>query len=289
MRVLIIGAGEIGQTLYQLLLPSIEGELSDKDPAKAPGRDLKTAASEADLVFLCVPAPALPEALGELKALLPGNVSVAALSKGMAGRSFVHELLLEHLGQQRSAVVGGPMLAPEITSGQAGICLVASPEPSVTSLIRSVLDDRKVRVEETEDLGGTAVSGVLKNVYAVLLGLAQGVGFGHNVHGWLISRAVSESAQVLKRLGLPPEPSGTALLADLAATGSSPYSLNFQAGLALARGEEPPACEGLRALPNLSARLGTLGELPLLSALAQVAEGRLEPKGAVEQLVLRAP
>lgn len=288
MHVLIVGAGEIGQTIYQLLLPSAQGELFDRDPAKVPGqRDLKTAAAESNLVFLCVPAQALPEALGELKSLLPKSVPVAALSKGMAGRSFVHELLFEHVGPERSAVVGGPTLAPEVRSGQLGVCLVAAREPSVISLIRSALNDRKVRVEETGDVDGTAVSGVLKNIYATLLGLSQGVGFGHNAHGWLISRAVAESAQIKKLLGLSAELPGTALLADLAATGSSPYSLNFQAGLALARGEAPPACEGLRALPNLSARLGTLGDLPLLSVLTEVAGGRLEPKSAVERVILR--
>src|SRR3989338_844635 len=110
----------------------------------------------------------------------------------------------------------------------------------------------------TSDVRGVAVAGVLKNIYALGLGIAHALGWGENQKGWFVSRALREMARAAELLGGTRETMlGIAGLGDLVATGFSPHSHNRTTGaLFVTDPGRFPKAESINALPIIIKKLG---------------------------------
>ncbi len=128
--------------------------------------------------------------------------------------------------------------------------------------------------------------GVLKNVYAVGLGIASGLKLGSNFNGWLIAQAVHEMELVLPHLGGHSE-TGQSLagLGDLIATGFSTYSTNRTCGIQLV---DTGVCnmdsEGMISIPFLLNRLEGEELPPFLATMKKILVDKVHVKDAFAQL-----
>ncbi len=126
------------------------------------------------------------------------------------------------------------------------------------------------------------MSGVLKNIYTIAIGIADGLGFGKDQKGELSSQAISEAMQVIKELSGNPEVFlGTAGVADFVATSTSADSMNFKAGKCIAEGQEHPISEGVHSLPLLAAKLKDLSKFPLLNSLNDILLKKKRPENLI--------
>jgi glycerol-3-phosphate dehydrogenase (NAD(P)+) len=134
-------------------------------------------------------------------------------------------------------------------------------------------------------------------VYAIACGMVEGLGLGESARAATISRGFAELLRLGLALGARSETlMGLAGLGDLVLTATSMSSRNFALGFALgkgtplndASGEGRPLAEGAATAPALVARARKHGvELPIAEAVADVLEGALDVKGAVERLLSR--
>lgn len=289
-NVLIVGAGNLGRAIGKLLVEKkIQAAFWDVDPTKVPGGVLlEKAVPSADYVLLCVPSWAVREALRNIAPLLKKDAVVACFSKGIDRDTLktMGELLPELLPNgQASAVVGGPMLASEIMAGEKAVGVFASHDPKTIDGLRSLFSSPVFKVETSTDMLSVALEGVLKNIYAVALGIADGLVLGGNEKGWLASRAEEEMSAIAVALHADPRAvSGTAGMADLIATGYSSYSENRAAGETLGKGDIPTIQgEGLVSLPFLLDRLGPdANHFPLLNLIADIGLLGKPPGPALE-------
>ena len=283
-RVLCIGAGEIGRAVSHLLSQrGINADLWDADPARIPGeRPLAVSLPEADVVFLCVPSWVLRVVIKNLRATgLRREAVIVALSKGLEQKTLlsVDEVLTAALPHgQRFALLAGPMLAEEIVQDLQAAAVAASRDKSARETVKSLFRGTGLRVETSSDVHGVALSSVIKNVFAVTLGIADGLGWGGNRKGWLAARAIAEMEEVLGALHAQPRTVRTAAgWADLISTGFSRYSRNHQVGDDIVHtGTITVKSEGVVALPSLLKKLGPARakRFPLLRALAAVMRRR---------------
>ncbi len=288
----ILGAGELGAAIGGAIKKNgIELVFWDADPAKVPGQmPLKEtlAAAHADCLFFCVPSWTMREAIAAVLATgAPDEGAVlVSFAKGMeaATRKTMAELFDEMFPKrpdgkgQPFAVVGGPMLAEEIAAGKGAIAVFASDSrsrgsraremcrnifissaPSVSGPAAPVLN---LRTEFSEDPLGVSLASVLKNVYAVALGVADGLGLSGNEKGWIVSCAIREMTRIGALLGANEEAIlGAAGVGDLIATGYSAYSRNHGIGEEIARtGVCDLRGEGIVSLPPLMARIAEANE-----------------------------
>jgi glycerol-3-phosphate dehydrogenase (NAD(P)+) len=280
VNIAIIGAGNLGKSFARIFRRSgARVTLWDKDPKKVPGqKPLAAVVAPADMVFLCIPSIALQEALQDLRPSLRKNAVVISPIKGMHGgtKKTVEEMFAKFLPRQPFAVAGGPLLSAELDQGLGGTAAVASKNAGAARRVCSLFEVSGVNTECSSDVRGVALAGVLKNVYALALGIAEGLGWGMNLRGSLAAAAIAEMTALLKALG---GRTGTALgaagLGDFIATGFSHHSRNHQAGMALAQGKRPAFMgEGGTSLPALLALLKRKNKrpaaFPLLNATAQV-------------------
>lgn len=277
----IIGAGNLGSALGAILAGRpVDIRTWDRDPSKiAPGLTAAAALDGASHAFFCMPSWALRGALKEFAPLLGKETVVVGMSKGMEseGKKLIDELLSEVLpAGQPWAILSGPMLAKELSAGKAGAAVAASPDAAVCASLAALFAGTRILVEESADTRGVALCGVLKNVYAVGLGIGAALGWADNMRGWYASMAVRECVIVLTALGGEGATIlGPAGIGDLVATGFSPSSRNRTYGEEIVRhGSCPLVSEGCTSLPYLLDRIGDLrGRLAALDAVARVLLG----------------
>lgn len=282
-RIAIIGAGELGRALESRFIEkSASVKVWDRDVAKRNAlptgvNSPEEATDRAAYVFFAVPSWAMRSALGTVMPAIPPATAVVSLAKGIekdTGKT-MSELLDELLPRfQPRAVVGGPMLAEELEAGKGGVAVVASKDEILRRKLCDLFAAPDLQAEPSNDPFSVSLAGALKNVYAISLGIADGLGLSSDKKGWLAARALDEMTSVAKRLGADADVVlGTAGAADLIATGYSEYSRNHAVGHEIAtKGTCPLESEGASSLPPLMERLGPgAATFPLLSVIRSIA------------------
>lgn len=261
-----------------------------------PGIDLHTAIQpfmkaedcvrDAGQVILCVPSIFVAAVLQPLLPSLRADAILLNVAKGFAPdkKSTLPTWIGTIAPHQRCAHLAGPALADEIANGVPTFTVVAARDLITAEATAEALRGRILIPSTTTDLTGAVLAGILKNSYAIFLGLLQGLcGGGHNLHASALALSGVEMERLLTAMDARPETiRGLAGMGDLTATGSSPRSHNRRLGLAMADGLTPDRIHGdksvvpegvhstaifLQIARNLSL------ETPILSATASILEG----------------
>lgn len=255
-------------------------------PAVEPVTDLAQVLAHSELLFVALPSSALRSVLAPYAQVLAGKMLVS-LTKGIEADTFklMSEILEEIAPQARLGVLSGPNLAREIAEHALTATVVASADEGVCQAVQAALHGRRFRVYASSDRFGVELGGALKNVYAIIAGLAAALKMGENTRSMLITRALAEMTRFAVSQGANPMTFlGLAGVGDLIVTCSSPKSRNYQVGFALGEGLTLDAAvarlgevaEGVNTLKVLKARAAQLEVyMPLVAGLhAILFEGR---------------
>ncbi|MEO8889393.1 MAG: NAD(P)H-dependent glycerol-3-phosphate dehydrogenase [Jatrophihabitantaceae bacterium] len=204
--------------------------------------DAALALEGADLVAFAIPAQTLRANLIDWRPLLPPHATLISLMKGveLGTTKRMSEVIAEVTGaaSNRIAVVSGPNLALEIAREQPTATVVACTDPERAAAIQRACTAPYFRPYTNTDVIGCELGGAVKNVIALAVGIAHGMGFGDNTSASLITRGLAETSRLGIELGADPLTfAGLAGLGDLVATCSSPLSRNHTFGERLGRGD----------------------------------------------------
>jgi glycerol-3-phosphate dehydrogenase (NAD(P)+) len=195
----------------------------------------------ADLVALAVPAQSLRENLAGWAPLLPRSALLVSLMKGIELGSCdrMTEVIRQVAGAPagRIAVISGPNLAREIARREYAATVVACTDTDAAERLQRACHTGYFRPYTNPDVIGSELGGAVKNVIALAVGMAAGMGLGDNTRATLITRGLAETARLGAALGADQHTfAGLAGLGDLVATCSSPLSRNRTFGENLGRG-----------------------------------------------------
>jgi glycerol-3-phosphate dehydrogenase (NAD(P)+) len=203
--------------------------------------DPEEALAGAGVVVLAVPSQTLRQNLGEWAPAIPSDAVMVSLMKGveLGTTKRMSEVIAEvtGAGPDRIAVVSGPNLAKEIARREPAASVVACEDETVAQRIQQLCHSKAFRPYTSVDVVGCEVGGAYKNVVALSVGMAVGLGFGDNTTASVITRGLAETARLATALGANPLTlMGLAGLGDLVATCSSPLSRNRTFGEKLGQG-----------------------------------------------------
>jgi glycerol-3-phosphate dehydrogenase (NAD(P)+) len=252
----------------------------------------------AEQVYLSVPSQALRENLRIVRELIPRDVPVISLMKGVekGTRYRMSEVIVQELDidPERVAVVSGPNLALEIAKEQPTAAVVSSISFATASEVALVATNPYFRSFVNTDVIGTEFGGVLKNLIAVAIGIVDGVGYGENTKASIITRGLVEMTDFAVAFGARAETlAGLAGLGDLIATCESPLSRNNTAGRLLGQGypigeviaQMNQTAEGLSSVAPILELAASRGvEMPIVSQVAEVLAGTLNPRDIAPHL-----
>ncbi len=204
-----------------------------------PTTDIEAALSVANLVFVALPSKAFRPTIQAAAPYFREGQMVVSLTKGIEGEGFrlMSEILMEEIPRTRIGVLSGPNLAGEIVRRDLTATVIASKDPDVRKTVQALLGCEYFRVYANVDVYGVELGGALKNIYAIVSGLAAALGMGENTKAMLITRALAEMSRFAVSLGANPMTFlGLSGVGDLVVTCTSPMSRNFRVGFAVGQG-----------------------------------------------------
>ena len=185
---------------------------------------------------------------------------------------------------RRIAVLSGPNLSREIADRQPTATVVASGDVELAKEIARTCHNPYFRPYVSTDVVGTEMAGATKNVIAVAIGAAEGMGLGLNTRSTLITRGLAEMTRLGTALGADPATfAGLSGIGDLVATCSSRLSRNFSLGHRLGSGMSmaeamalsPGVVEGVASAGPILQVAASVGvDMPITGAVVEVVEGR---------------
>ena len=256
-RVLILGHGEMGRAMEYLLRRRHRLTVWERHPKPGtPAVVLDAVAAEQDFILFCLPASPHFELANRLQPRLRRDGVCLSVAKGLDEHGRTAALALEGaLGP--AAVFGvlyGPMISEEIRDGRPAFAQAGTKHADTYGRVRELFAGTSLYLEHSTDIAGISWSAVLKNVYAMLFGVADEMELGDNTRGYLAVAAVNELERLVAGLGgLPESPRRLAGLGDLITTATSAGSHHHEVGRRLARGQEALTGEGVHTLEMVHA------------------------------------
>lgn len=263
---------------------------------------MSDALAGADIVAVALPSQHVRGILADHTSSLPAKAVVTSLMKGieLGSHKRMSEVLADvwSVPSEQLAVVSGPNLAREIAAKQPTATVIAAADTDAGELVAAATASAYFRPYTNADVVGVELCGAYKNVIAVAVGIATGLGFGHNTTATVITRGLAEITRLGLALGAVPETfSGLAGMGDLIATCASPLSRNHTLGAHIGSGtslEDAIAitggtAEGVKTSLSIRDLAATVNvDIPICDAVvAMLHEG--QPKEAVLQALLARP
>ncbi len=324
IKIAMLGAGNMGTAMAQVLAGDghevalwdffpevIEGIQQHRENRRfLPGiplhEGIRATASMSDcvhgaeLVVIGVPSQLVAATLAAALPAMAKDAVLLNLAKGFApGTRQPLPLTLVHQAPGHACVhLAGPAIANELVRGLPASIVLASEDEHAVRRVARWLAGPSFITTTTSDVAGAALGGILKNVYAILLGALEKLsGDVRNLEAAALSASVHEMASIAQAHGgRAATLHGLAGLGDLVATGFSRDSHNRRFGQSLAAGktvaeleaEKGWLPEGARAAAAVCA-LARAGKVPApLAGLVRRWIGGVTP--SLEDLihVLRA-
>jgi glycerol-3-phosphate dehydrogenase (NAD(P)+) len=202
--------------------------------------DMADAVRDSDVVFLAVPSMSFREVVRTVVAHALPAAMLVSTTKGIESGTFLlmSQILKQESPDAKIGVLSGPNLAKEIAAGQLTGTVIASDHEEVRETVKNALKSKTFRVYTNDDVFGVELGGSLKNIYAIIAGIAAAMGMGFNTNSMLITRSLAEMARFGSELGADPMTFlGLAGVGDLVVTCSTPLSRNYRLGFALGNGQ----------------------------------------------------
>lgn len=284
------------------------GENPDYFPGIALNRALRAttdparALEGADVVVLAVPSQTLRDHLAAWRPRLRRDAVIVSLMKGVELRTCrrMSEVVAEALDfpPEQIAVVSGPNLAREIAERQPATAVVACSHEETAVRLQHLCKSAYFRPYTSTDVVGAEVGGATKNVIALAVGVAAGMGLGDNAKAALITRGLAETTRLAVALGADEHTiSGLAGMGDLVATCTSPLSRNRTFGEMLGSGltvEEVisrtrQTAEGVKSCESILA-LGWAHhvDMPITEAVVKMMHHDMTPAEALAAFMSRS-
>jgi len=263
--------------------------------------DAQKILKDADVVVLAIPAQTLRQNLSDWGSSIPRAAYILSLLKGIEVGSLerMSQVATEVLGidAQRVSVLTGPNLAGEIIRREPAASVIACSNETNAHHLQDMCATPYFRPYTSTDVIGCELAGSIKNVMALAVGMAIGLGMGDNTKATVITRGLAETARLGVAMGADPSTfAGLAGMGDLVATCSSPLSRNRSVGELLGRGSTmdqaraitKTTAEGVSSAPAVLALAQKFQvDMPIVEAVVDVVQNSLPPAEVVKRLMNR--
>ncbi len=207
----------------------------------APSDDLNAVVRDADIIVLASPSAYIKSFLEPLTESLKDKFVISAI-KGIVPDDYVTviEYIHEHydVPYEQLGLITGPSHAEEVSRGKLSYLTVVTTDCENGKVLGQKFSTPNIRLSYSQDLYGIEYASILKNIYALAVGIAVGLGYGDNFLSVLISNGAGEVTRFLEE-SHPMEGRNTqvsAYLGDLLVTCYSTYSRNRRLGLLIGHG-----------------------------------------------------
>jgi glycerol-3-phosphate dehydrogenase (NAD(P)+) len=260
--------------------------------------NLQDVISKSSIIFIATPSIIFENIVQRIKPYIKPNMHIVSCTKGIKSEPFrtMSDIIKINLGSESSiGVLSGPNLAREIADNKATGTVIASQSSELINLTKEAFSSDVFKVYSSFDIEGVELAGALKNIYAIVCGMAEAINVGENGLGLILTRSMAEMSRFAVAKGANPITFlGLAGMGDLVATCTSNLSRNFRLGFNLGKGmdlnnaktEVGQVAEGIRTLEVVKQESDKLEiKMPLVDSLFNIIYKKEDVSTLISDLV----
>jgi len=251
------------------------------------------------LVFIATPSVIFETIMERINPMIEEGSHIISCTKGIKLNPFrsMSDIISMNIDSKKNqvGVLSGPNLAREIAEKKVAGTVIASSSNVLLDQVKEVLSSDTFKVYSSNDIQGVELAGALKNIYAIICGMADSLDVGENAVGLILTRSMAEMSRFAVAKGANPITFlGLSGMGDLVATCSSGLSRNYQLGSNIGRGmslqeakdKVGQVAEGIRTLDVIKEESKELGiNMPLVDSLHNIIYQKHPPKTLIDDLV----
>jgi len=225
LKVCFVGSGAISTALgnvlaqkekYEIKLLSIESDVVKTinteqvnkkyfpnfalHPSLSATKDLN-ALAESDIIFLGIPSNVVVNYVTDNSALFNPNALVVNLAKGFGPE---HKTIPQGLARILSNQVfsmKGPSFAREIINNMPTGLTITSQRAKNFEVFEELFSETSVYLDFTTDVNGVELASILKNIYAIIVGIVDAHFDSPNLRSLVLTKAINEMRYIISKFG----------------------------------------------------------------------------------------
>ncbi|MFK5856561.1 MAG: glycerol-3-phosphate dehydrogenase [Bacteroidota bacterium] len=225
LRICFVGSGTISTAMgnvlaqkdeYEVFLLSVEQDVVDSisndhiNRKYFPNIELeeslkatfdKNILTESDIVFLGIPSSVVVPYIRENKDFFGEETLIVNLAKGFGeGQKTIPQSLSKILSNQIFSMKG-PSFAREIISNMPTAFTLASKRDKHFKLFESIFIGTTIQLDYTTDVNGVELASILKNIYAIIVGIVDAHFDSPNLRSLILTKAINEMRYIISKFG----------------------------------------------------------------------------------------
>ena len=261
--------------------------------------NLEKAIKESDTIIIAIPSPYVKQYFRRIWSnTLKGKFMVSALKGIIPNDNMVmSEFLADNfkIPFENIGVLSGPCHAEEVALERLSFLTVASKDETKAKLLAEAINSRVLKAGVSEDVVGIELAAVLKNIYAIVAGICQGLLYGDNFQAVLMSNCAKEMSRFLNGV-VPFERNITEqhYLGDMLVTGYSQFSRNRTLGAMIGKGYSVKSAQlememiaegyyGAKCIYELNSRFNI--DMPIAETVYRILYDKLSPQNGIKKLI----
>ena len=255
--------------------------------------------NNASIVLIATPSLIFETIVQRITPYIEEGAHIISCTKGIKLDPFrsMSDIISANINSNTNSVgvLSGPNLAREIAEKKVAGTVIASSSNELIRDVKITLSSDTFKVYSSNDVQGVELAGALKNIYAIICGMAVSLNVGENAVGLILTRSMAEMSRFAVAKGADPITFlGLSGMGDLVATCTSNLSRNFQLGFNLGSGlslEESKdkvgqVAEGIRTLEVIKDESSRLNiNMPLVDSLYNIIYNESSANTLINDLV----
>jgi len=225
LQISFLGAGTIGTalgniildnhdhrvvlyTIEQLVADSINNESINTKyfPAIHLNPSLKSSTDisglkNSDIIFLAIPSVGMMDYLESIRDHIPDNAIMVNLAKGFGNEHKTIIRCIREKFRNPACTLKGPSFAKEIINHVPTAFTLGALKKQDAGIISSVFEGTSIYLDHSDDLEGIEILSILKNIYAIGMGIVDAHFNSPNIRFLFLTKAFNEMRKVLIQFG----------------------------------------------------------------------------------------
>ncbi|HBG42334.1 NAD(P)H-dependent glycerol-3-phosphate dehydrogenase [Limibacterium fermenti] len=261
--------------------------------------NIEKAIKDSTTLIIAVPSPYVKQYFRRVwNSAFKGKIVFSALKGIVPGDNMVmSEYLADNfkIPQENIGVISGPCHAEEVALERLSFLTFASKDTEKAKTLAAGLTSRILKTKFSNDVVGIELAAVLKNIYAIISGVCQGLQYGDNFQAVLMSNCAKEMERFLD--GIVPMERNICeqhYLGDMLVTAYSQFSRNRTLGTMLGKGYSVKTAQlememiaegyyGAKCIAEMNERFKI--DIPISRTVYEILYERLRPQAAVDKLI----
>ncbi len=156
---------------------------------------------QADVIFLAIPSVAVLSFVQEKMKLINPEAIIVNLAKGFCPQNRLITDCLKSISGNPIVTMKGPSFARDLINNQPTAFTLGSNNEAHFQLFDAIFQDTCIYIDHTTDIRGVELASILKNIYAIAIGIVDANFDSPNLRSLVLTRAMNEMRRLLIRFG----------------------------------------------------------------------------------------